>query len=145
MNSQLAQVARLAEECYAYIVAIETLQYACHMVDFAPMENAFARKIQILSSMAPLTLVVYGCGSVEATTAYYGLQKLVPATGHLDEGAVKLLAGMAPFPELCANLHAYLHRITRAGKGKHTADTTMQNHSHKHSKHTRTHKEEMLW
>jgi hypothetical protein len=94
VNSRLAQVAHLAEECYAYIVAIETLQYACHMLDFAPIENALARKLKILSSMAPLTLVVYGCGSVEATTAYQGLQKLVPATGHLDECAVKVLAGM---------------------------------------------------
>lgn len=87
------------EEC-AFREGIEQLHHACRILDRVPMQNGTAsRKLELLSEIAPHTLLLYGHGSPEAMAAYNGLMVLVHEDGTLDERAVKVLAG------ICVNLY----------------------------------------
>jgi len=83
------------EEC-AFREGIEQLHNACRILDRVPMQKTTAmRKLELLSEIAPHTLMLYGHGSPEAMAAYNGLMILVHEDGTIDERAVKVLAGIS--------------------------------------------------
>jgi hypothetical protein len=96
----LHRSARAAINECAFREGIEQLHHACRILDRVPIQQSTAfRKLELLSEIAPHTLLLYGPGSPEAMAAYNGLMMVVCENGGLDDRAVKVLAG------ICINLY----------------------------------------